>query len=557
MINYYELYRDDKTIIKSKKIELLFNKINDLFESGKVKWDLEKPQKVIDFIEQNCRHIKGPLIGKLIKLELFQKSFITLLYGVIDKEKDKRYFNEVFMVWGRKNSKSTTIACLGLYDFLLNPGAEVIVAATDYQQAGMVYETCVEMANQNPHIKDMITKKRSELRIKDGVGKLFKISGDSRNQDGYNPSSILFDEVHNQPNEKLYNVLKSSLGAQAEPLFINITTAGFVRDSIYDVLYKKSENILENKEEEMGGFLPLIYEIDKKEDYIKEEEWIKANPNLGVSNKIEFLRQEIKNTKLSESNLNNFLTKFMNVPRSAETAFIHAEDMRRECSGTSTYEEFRGQPVIIGLDISKVEDLTSVTFLFKKDKGDKIYIKNEVFMTLGMIQKGVEQNIPYDIWLKNGYINTVKGDVIDYREIAEFIFNKVKEYDFKVIKIGFDKYEGALLMEHLNSFGLYGEVLPQSIMYLSEPTKVLKKYLSVGWVNYNDCPVVEWTFSNVRIWDDNKGNVRPNKDTDKKLKNDPFISTLNAFRMYLIESEKARIERQHMERYLKENKEVL
>ena len=557
MINYYELYRDDKTIIKSKKIELLFNKINDLFESGKVKWDLEKPQKVIDFIEEHCRHIKGPLIGKLIKLELFQKSFITLLYGVIDKEKDKRYFKEAFMVVGRKNGKSFLISCLGLYDFLLNPGAEVIVAATDYQQAGMVYETCVEMANQNPHIKDMITKKRSELRIKDGVGKLFKISGDSRNQDGYNPSSILFDEVHNQPNEKLYNVLKSSLGAQAEPLFINITTAGFVRDSIYDVLYKKSENILENKEEEMGGFLPLIYEIDKKEDYDKEQEWIKANPNLGVSNQVEFLRQELADTKLSESKLNNYLTKFMTIPRSAETAFIHAEDMRRECSGTSTYEEFRGQPVIIGLDISKVEDLTSVTFLFKKDKGDKIYIKNEVFMTLGMIQKGVEQNIPYDIWLKNGYINTVKGDVIDYREIAEFIFNKVKEYDFKVIKIGFDKYEGALLMEHLNSFGLYGEVLPQSIMYLSEPTKVLKKYLSVGWVNYNDCPVVEWTFSNVRIWDDNKGNVRPNKDTDKKLKNDPFISTLNAFRMYLIESEKARIERQHMERYLKENKEVL
>ena len=545
MIHWYEQYKNSD-IVKSKKMNMLFLKVDKLFESGKVKWDLQEPENVIAFIENFCKHVKDTWTGKLITLELWQKSFITLLYGVVCSETNLRYFKEAFLLVARKSGKSTLIAALGLYDFLFNNGSEVLLAANTRDQSEIVFSAAVAMVNLNSDIAALTTKKRTELVTKNGINKLFRISGDSKGQDGYNPSTIIFDEIHAAKNEDMYNVLKSSQGARKERLFINITTAGFERDSIYDKLYNKSEIILKDDNKELNGFLPLLYEIDSKEEFDDEKNWIKANPNLGVSNELAFLKNELDDAQYSESAMNNFLTKYCNIPRSATSAFIYADELRKKCSGTFEYEKFRGKNVFIGIDLSRGDDLTSITFLFFNNDEDKIYIKNEVFMTLKMIEKGVAQGIPYNIWLKKGLINTTKKDLIDIREVSDFIIMMIKKYNLKVIDIGYDKYEAHLLVEHLHAKGFKGQVLPQQIQHMSEPTKEFKKYLDFGWLNYDDNPIVEWTYSNVRIWDDGMGNIRVKKDPDHKLKNDPFISSLNAFRIYRSWKEKTIANKENM-----------
>ena len=527
-INYYYQYRD--TTPKKhlpKTILLLFAKITRLEKEGKIYINPKEPNKIVKFIEGFCRHTKGDLTGKLIKLELWQKSLITLIYGTHNVLTREKYFNEAFILMGRGNGKSSLSSCLALYDFIFNKGSEVVISANTREQAKLVFNDCKNIIDSDIELKQVVKEKRAELETKDGLNRLFKISADARFHDGLNPSLVIYDEIHAAKKPDLYNVLKSSQVKRTNKLFINITTAGFQRGSIYDTLYDRGIRVLEDKDEGMNGFLPILYQLDSKEDYDKPEEWIKANPNVGVSVRLDYLKQELENTKGDDMLLNNFLTKYCDIPRSSTTGFIQVEDMRLKCPGTFDYEDFKGSIAIIGVDLSKSDDLTSITFLFFKENEDKIYLKNEIFMTEDMIEKGVKQGIPYDIWLKQGLINPTQGQIIDYGEIVKFIIDIIKKYELSIYTLAYDKWNALDFIELLK--GLRNEAIPQNLKTLSEPMKTFKRYLDVGWVNYDNNPIMEWTYSNVRVWSDVNGNIRPNKDSDSKLKIDPFMSSLNAF----------------------------
>lgn len=523
-LDLYETEILENNIVVCKKIKKAIKRIRYL--ADKYNFKQEFADYPIDFIEKYCKHYKSSFAGSQFKLNLWQKVIIEATYGIVDDE-DNRVIEELFIIVARKNGKSTFASGLSLEMLVAEneAGAEIYSVANKKEQAQIIYKACYEMVSQSVYLRRIIHKKRAQLEY--GSSVLKALASDSNSLDGLLPFLAIYDESHATKTLDLYGVIKSAYGSAKNALLANITTAGYVREGLFDYLYKYSEDIL-NEVTDDDTFMPFIFELDKEDDYHDEALWVKANPNLGVSVSIDAIRTDLKRADNDPKAKNELLTKRFNLPQSTSKAYYELEDIRNDTKFDE--EEIRGRYCLIGLDLSKTNDLTSISFYFPFGKGNKtkIYLKQMYMLPdMNILQKQKQDKKPYLTWVEEGYMKLTKGYMIDPNFIVNYIINEIERLDLHVYAICVDAWNIDRVETSFVNAGFQIEKVIQGYKTLSPAVQNADAQLQEKRVIHNNNPLLVWNFLNVGMDSDVNGNQRPIKGNGNANKIDGYMSYLD------------------------------
>ena len=317
-MNYIKQYNDlleRGEIPACRRIKAVYERLaKECDTPGRYVFDEEKASRPIAFIERFCRHSKGEWAGKPVALELFQKAFIQALFGFVDAQTGLRRYREAFFLVGRKNGKSTLLAGLALYMLIADGegGAEVYSTATKYAQARLLFDECHNMIKQSPALSKHIRKRKTDLYYIPTMSKLQPLSRNSDSLDGLNASFVIMDELHGVKDRNLYEVMRQSQSARREPLLVMITTAGTVRECIFDDMYNHACEVADGVISD-DTFLPVLYELDKRDEWTDPDAWAKANPSLGAIKKLDDLQIKVQRAKQNPVELSGVLCKEFNI----------------------------------------------------------------------------------------------------------------------------------------------------------------------------------------------------------------------------------------------------
>ena len=322
-IHEYNTLLQSGKIPACKRLLKVYEKLTDEINGGKYFLDVAKSNRVIEFIEKFCKHSKGEWAGTPVKLELFQKAFIESVFGVFDKESGLRRFRETLFFVGRKNGKTTLLAGIALYMMLADGegGAEIYSTATKYAQARIVFDEVHNMIRQNPLLKKHIRKRKTDLFHEGTFSKIEPLSRNSETLDGLNAHLVIIDELHGVRDRNLYEVTKQSQSTRRQPLLIMITTAGTVRECIFDDMYNYACSVADGTFTD-DSFFPVFYELDSREEWTDSRAWIKANPALGSIKKVEDLQFKVERAKNNPADLTGILTKDFNIRETAKSTWL-------------------------------------------------------------------------------------------------------------------------------------------------------------------------------------------------------------------------------------------
>lgn len=491
-------------------------------------FDEKKAARPIEFIERFCRHSKGEWAGQRIRLELFQKAFISALFGFVHKETGYRRYRETLFYVARKNGKSTMLAGIALYCLIADnePGAEVYSVATKKDQAKIIFDELCNMVKQSPELSEACKKRKSDLYFGYSMSKAQPLGKNSDTLDGLNSSLVIIDELHAVRDRNLYEVMKQSQSARRQPLLIMITTAGTVRECIFDDMYKYACNVCDGVITD-PVFLPVIYELDEKEEYLQPKAWEKANPGLNRIKKLDDIIKKVDRARQSPKDLTGLLCKDFNIIQNVNTAWLQFDDINNE--ETFRLEDFRGRYAIGGADLSLTGDLTCATILLM-DKQEKRYVAQMYFLPRDNFEKRVkEEKIPYDKWLEAGLLRLCNGNRINYSDVTAWFKEIVYAYGITPAWIYYDSYSAAYWVEEMESQGFNMVKCIQGYKTLSLPMQTLGQDLKAKRVNYNNNPVLKWCLTNTGLEEDRNGNLMPKKASNPKYRIDGTASLLDAY----------------------------
>lgn len=526
---YLENMRSGKCIV-SKRIRRVYEKLSDDIHNPKngFIFDEKKAQRPIDFIERFCRHSKGEWASQPLKLELFQKAFISALFGFIDEKTGFRKYRETLFYVARKNGKSVLLSGIALYCLIADnePGAEVYSVASKKDQARIIFTESVNMVKQSPELIGITKKRKSDLYFPLTFSKMQPLGKNSDTLDGLNSSLVIVDELHSIRDRNLYEVMKQSQSARRQPLFVMITTAGTIRESIFDDMYKYACGVADGTIKD-DRFLPIMYELDDKKEAFDPLKWEKANPGLNSIKKLDDLISKVERAKNSPHDLTGVLVKDFNVIQSVSTAWLPFDDINNE--ETFDLSAFRGQYAIGGADLSITTDLTCATLLFM-DKSEKRYVTQMYFLPADNFEQRVhDEKIPYDKWLESGLLRLCQGNTINYHDVTAWFLEMVEKYDVTPAWIYYDSYSARYWVDEMQNHGFNMIRCIQGAKTLSLPMQKLGADLQKKLVNYNDNPLLKWCITNTGIQTDRNGNIVPVKATSAKYRIDGLASLLDAY----------------------------
>lgn len=544
-MNYIEIYYGkikSSDAIVSEKVKKLFEHLHDkLHDSGsRYIFDEKKANHAIDFIERYCKHSKGKWAGKPVILEVWQKAILSALFGFIDKNTGLRQYRELILIVARKNGKSTLSSGIGLYLLMADgePGSEVYSVATQREQAKIIWNEAVRMVKKSPSLNKRCDCLVSRIKCRFNDGVFVPLASDSNTLDGLNVHGALIDELHAIKDKNLYDVVIDGMTAREQPLSIITSTAGTIREGIFDLKYEEAANIIAGYGDENGykdeTILPVIYELDKRNEWTKPTCWAKANPALGTIKSREQLEDKVNRAKANPHYVKNLLCKDFNVRETATEAFLTFEQLNNEA--TFDIGVLKPRYGIGGIDLSATTDLTCATMLFKTIEGEKrFYVEQMYWIPEELLEKRVhEDRVPYDIWLKRGFVRVSPGNSIDYRLIVEWFEEMQNEKDVYLFKCGYDSWSAKYFVQDMiNTFGEPTmEPVIQGKKTLSGPMKALGADLEAKLINYNNNPVLKWCMANVSVDMDKNGNIQPCKLQNPRQRIDGFASLLDAYVVY-------------------------
>ena len=515
-------------ILASKWVKLSCARhLRDLTDGAKrgLRFDPVAAQRAIDFF-QFLKHSKGKWAGESFSLAPWQQFIVYSLFGWKKADGTRRYrFAHVEVA--RKNGKTTLWAGVGLYLFFADgePGAEVYCAATKKDQAKILFSEAERMRSASPGLKKRIASFRNNMHIAGTASKFEPLGADEDTLDGLNPHGALVDELHAHKTRGLWDVLETAMGARRQPLMAAITTAGSDRESICWKQHEYGEKILQAIAHD-DSFFVFIACIDDEDNWEDERNWIKANPNLGVSVNVEDLRDRALKAKQMPSALNSFLRLRLNKWTNSETAAVKVEDWRA-CVGfsmagkdprslrTEIEAQLEGRDCIIAVDLASTEDIACAAKLFPPEEENQPYIfLPDFWLPEERLQEKIaEWRAPYDVWSREGFIRTTDGNVIDYDAIGEQVLRDCERYSVR--EITFDPWNATQFANDLQKAGIPNDKLmkfPQTMATLAEPTKRLLEVLIPNrTIAHLGNPVLTWMASNLLVKEDNNGNKRPVK----------------------------------------------
>ena len=475
-------------------------------------YDQKKADRAVTFIE-NLRHTKGKWAGKRFWLLPWQEKIIRDLFGIV-KPDGKRQFRTAYVEIGKKNGKSELAAAVALYLLYADsePSAEVYGAAADRQQASIVFDVAHQMVNMAPALlrrsKIMAATKRIVNYTNAGFYQV--LSAEVGTKHGLNVSGLVLDEVHAQPNRKLYDVLtKGSGDAREQPLFFLITTAGTDKESICFELHQKAKDILSGQKVD-STFYPVVYGLTEEDDWKDEKNWYKANPSLGQTINIERVREHFQEALENPAEEAVFKQLRLNMWVSGTTSFIPEQIFDRG-SMPIDLESLRGRECYGGLDLSSTGDITAFVLMFPpRDETEKYICLPFFWVPEDTIPIRVRRaSVPYDVWQKQGYLNATKGNVIDYSFIEKFINDLHTRYN--ILEIAVDRWNATMLIQNLQGDGFTMVPFGQGFKDMSPPSKEFYKLMMEGKILHGGNPVLKWMAMNVVVDIDAAENIKPTK----------------------------------------------
>lgn len=532
-MNYLKAYLDaieGGEIVVCKRIRKVYARlVYEAENPGKYRFDEERANRPIEFIERFCKHSKGEWAGQPVRLELFQKAFISALFGFVDSKTGFRKYREAFFMVARKNGKSTMLAGIALYMLLADgeAGAEVYSVATKKDQAKIIFDEVCHMVSQSPYLRKHIKKRKSDLYFSASMSKLQPLGKNSDTLDGLNSSCVILDEAHAVKDRNLYEVMKQSQSARTQPLFVTITTAGTVRECIFDDMYsyacKVADGVITDP-----TFLPIVYELDSKAEWKDPGAWFKPNPGLGRIKKLEDLMAKVERAKQSPKDLSGILCKDFNVRETLYNAWLDFDTINNE--STFSLEDFRGCYAIGGADLSLTTDLTCATVLMLNPETRQRYVWQMYWLPEDNFNQRVqEEKIPYDKWREAGLVRLCRGNTIDYSDVTAWFLELVNEHGITPLWVYYDSWSARYWVEEMEGYGFKMERCIQGAKTLSLPMQNLGADLQAKKVNYNNNPILKWCLTNTAVQEDRNGNIVPKKASSPKQRIDGTASLLDAY----------------------------
>jgi phage terminase large subunit-like protein len=459
-------------------------------------------------------HNKGRWAGQPLTLEPWQQFIIASLFGWKRADGTRR-FRESYTEVARKNGKSTLGSGVGLQLLVADgeAGAEIYTAATKKEQARIVFTDAQNMARKSTALSRSIKVQQHSIFAPATLSKMVPMSADAKTEDGLNPHGIIIDEYHAHPNDELYGVLKSATGARSQPLLSIITTAGFNRLGPCAQLRKACVGLLEGQYQD-DAYFTIIFALDKDEDeWGDETTWQKANPNLGVSVGLDYLREQYRAAERTPSLQVNFKTKHLNLWTDASEVWLPHELWMQGAQGTPL-GELVGRKCFGGLDLASVRDITAQVFLFPKEGGAFDVLPFFWVPEDTIDERTKKDGVPYRQWVDEGYILATPGNVTDYNFIKAQVLEFCETYQVQMIE--FDRYNSSQLVIDLTEEGVPMQPFGQGFLSMSAPTKELEKLVLEGKIHHYGNPVLAWMCGNVEIKRDPASNIKIDKGKSKE-----------------------------------------
>ncbi len=534
---YYNKIESGEVVVNAKIKRVYKKLVDDIHDKDSVyEYNEERANHAINFVEKFCKHSKGKQGGKPFIMELWQKAMTAALFGFVHKIDGVRKYREFILIVARKNGKSAWGSAIALYMLMADgePGPEVVSAATKKDQSKIVWLESKRMIKKSPVLRKRIRSLVAELLSDYNDGSFRPLSSDSNTLDGLNVHCSLIDELHAIEDKNLYDVIVDGMTAREQPLSIITTTAGTVREGIFDIKYDEAERIINGYDDPNGykdeHVLPIIYELDKREEWTDPECWQKANPGLGtIKNKSE-LERKVNKAKSNPLLVKNLLTKDFNIRETSSEAWLTFEQL----DNTETFDITKLKPNygIGGVDLSANTDLTSACALFQLPGDETIYFKHMYWLPEDLLEKrAAEDSVPYDIWKDQGYLRTTPGNKVHYKFVVDWFLELRDEYDLYLPWIGYDSWSAQYFVEDMQMQFGKDAMIPviQGKKTLSGPMKAMGADLESKRINYGNNQITKWCLSNTSVEVDKNDNIQPSKGKQQKKRIDGTAAMLNAY----------------------------
>lgn len=524
--------------------EVVGAKILKLYER-EVKWMSDKDfnfyfdeaagLRPIQFIEKYCKHSKGKWSGKPVKLELFQKAKLQLTFGWKEKDTGNRRIREVVDIRSRKCGKSTETA--GVEQYMLigdgEGGAEIYCTANKKDQASIIFNEAVNMRAQSPALRSITEKRQSDIYFPATFSFIKTLAADTKTMDGLNAHFFSQDEFHEARDSKIYDVMKQSQSAREQPLAWLISTNGFVRELFFDDIYEYCSKVAmwETGFEDFR-MLPLMYELDSRDEWANPLAWPKANPGLGKIKSIQTLAENVERAKRDPKFLPTLLTKDFNIPENTSESWLPYEAAVNETVVPMEYLEKSYS--IGGCDLSATTDLTCSSLIIRKPNDENIYVLQQYFLPesrVNFVEGNSMREAPYKLWADKGWLTICEGATVDYHQVTQWFIDMVNKHDIRPLWVCYDAALSGYWREEMEQTGFDMEKIRQGPMTWTYPMKRLGGLFEEHKIISNNNPMLRWSVLNTGVKTLNKdgiNSIQPVKTSATK-RIDGLVSLLNAF----------------------------
>ena len=507
LLEYYSRIESGEILVGRELWQELKNLKEDI-ESERYIYDTEDALMRMDFMENCVRLTKSPFYNKPMVLMLWQKAFIEAVYSFKMPDDGFRRFKKVLLLIARKNTKSETCSALGLTEFFLgNAGADIVCSSNDDNQASIIFDAIDTMRLLiDPDSLDTHRNQRFLLN-KSTNSKIFKLSDRTRNKEGRNIDVAFLDESHEMKNNIIAKSIEQSQSLKDEPLFINLTTEGFIVDGYLDNELKMARQIINGEDDGISAerMLPWLYTQDSEQEiWQNRASWVKSNPSLGIVKKWSYLDEQVDIAKKSKADRIFVLSKDFNIKQNSAVSWLNIEDY--DYGAVFDLEDFRGCIALGAVDLSETTDLTCAKVLMMKPNDPTKYIHTRYFIPEMKLENNDDRNAgaKYREWAEKGLLTITEGNDIDLSRVADWFYELYRDYDIKLWKCGYDQ---RFSKDWINRMEFYGwtkagdelVMILQNAQTLSNAMKLLEADFTHQLVNYNDNEMDKWCLKNASI----------------------------------------------------------
>ena len=536
ILEYWEKIQKKEILVCDKLYRTYRKVVRDIQSPGIYHYSAKRANHILEFAENYCRHSKGKFGGKRVELELWEKAHLATIFGFIDDEGNRKY-RESLLIVGKKNGKSLLASVVGLYMLTADgePGPEVYAVATKKDQSKIIWLESKKMVNKSPSLKNRVKTLVSELDTSFNDGVFKPLASDSDTLDGLNVHCVLMDEIHQWKNGKaLFDIMADGVSAREQPLVYITSTAGTVREDIYDQKYEEAENVINGYDDPEGykdeHFIAFIYELDNRKEWTQEECWQKANPGLGTIKNKATLRSKVEKGKVDYRLVKNILCKEFNIRETSSEAWLTFEEADNK--ETFDIKELKPRYGIGGVDLSSTTDLTAAKVLFKVPDDPKIYVIQMYWIPEDLVEKRVQEDkIPYDIWIEKGYVRTCQGNKVSFKDVRSWFVEIQEQHDIYIWMVGYDAWSATYFVEDMEDYFGKGvmEAVHQGKKTESQPLKCLQADLRSNLIIYNSNPVDRWCLCNAAVDIDKNDNISLMKTSKATRRIDGTAALMDAY----------------------------